>query len=93
MSRQVKSPIQQVDSSAVYAKAKTQLVVWLIVWLGALPLSLVLESVLRAISPGGNNSFTAAVNIIAILLGVWFFVGWVPVVITGLKLSHIKKPV
>lgn len=87
-------------------KAKKIFLTWLIVWLGAWPLAFAMQLVLRALfstlSPDmavnvdlGTETtgplIVRVVSIISNLLGLYLFVGWVPALISWLKVEKARS--
>ncbi len=61
-------------------------IIWLVLWLSALPASIAISLSARLLL--GNSApdgLMLVVNILTILLGLYAFVGWVPFVIVAAK--------
>lgn len=62
---------------------------WLVLWLGALPLSITISVIARFIFARTNDvsaaSVPAELNIITLLLGLYAFVGWIPMLVSILR--------
>lgn len=86
------SPYQQ--PAAPYRSAPPQpsskkWVFWLVIWLAALPLGGVIAFVARFIfaqtSDASAAGVPAEVNIITLLLGLYGFLGWIPMLVSILR--------
>ena len=103
MNPQDTSQNQPTYTAPTDAKAKKRFIIWLVIWIVALPLATVLEIVIHFVltAESSTPSLTATSstsplvgigNIISILLGMWFLFGWIPDVIAYRSVIRARKP-
>jgi hypothetical protein len=86
-----------VGHSPEWYKARKLFIIALVVWLVSLPLAAVVQVIVRASlgsSTGTESSvgdiITTIVNITSLLMGLFGFIGWIPVLILGISWSNKK---
>lgn len=77
------TPPPQSGVSPEKAKAKKRFFVWLIIWLCAWPVSFI-TAILGSRIFGGIEALETIFNLISLLLGLYGFIGWIPVLIVGI---------
>ena len=89
-SEELTTPAQQ-TSHPVHPVGNKKWVMWLVLWLGALPLGGLLVFVTHFIFAAPNDASVSTgrvfMNILSLLIGLYIFVGWIPMV---LSLSRSK---
>lgn len=77
----------QVTHSKNWLKARKRFLIVLIAWLAALPLTVVVQFIVRFIlggSDGGASEvITDIINIFSLLAGMFGILGWIPAIIFG----------
>lgn len=78
--------------SPEYAKAKRQLIALVIIVACALPAAIVLGVANRFVDQqvDGPSIVTTLINILILLLGMFAFLGWIPVIIMAVRLEKKK---
>lgn len=62
-------------------------VIFLVIWLVILPLTMLVQTITRFVTAQAPEveSVEAVVNVLSFLMGIYFFFGWIPVLIFYLK--------
>jgi len=62
---------------------KKRATIFLVIWLSILPLALILQTIIGFVTAQvpDAQAIETIINILSFLMGIYFFIGWIPVVI------------